>query len=135
MANRPRLPAAVFEALVRGVEEQRWDDLADLYAEDAIVEHPLAAPGSAVPRLLRGRGQLREHFRAAGSSGLRMRAERIAIHRSTDPEVLIAEFEYVGLGASDAERFVVPCVFVLRVRDGQIVESRDYVGTPRASDP
>ncbi|QIZ34633.1 hypothetical protein [Saccharopolyspora sp. ASAGF58] len=23
--------------------------------------------------------------------------------------------------------FAVPCVFVLRVRDGQIVESRDYV--------
>jgi len=39
----------------------------------------------------------------------------------------VAEFEYHGAAAESGEPTAVPCVFVLRVRDGEIVESRDYI--------
>jgi ketosteroid isomerase-like protein len=51
-------------------------------------------------------------------------ATDIVIHDTTDPEVIVAEFTYRGDG--DHGPFAVPCVFILRVRDGQIIASRDY---------
>ncbi|RSM76685.1 hypothetical protein DL991_25150 [Amycolatopsis sp. WAC 01375] len=47
------------------------------------------------------------------------------IHETLDPEVVIGEFDYQGT-ASDSAEFRVTTIFVLRVRDGLIVESRDY---------
>jgi ketosteroid isomerase-like protein len=55
------------------------------------------------------------------------------VHQTADPEVVIFEFSYVG--SANGRPFTVPCIFVTRVRDGVIVESRDYadhVGMARA---
>jgi ketosteroid isomerase-like protein len=49
------------------------------------------------------------------------------VHTTTDPEVIVAEFEYAGTIVATGEPFRVPAIFVLRVRDGLIVESRDYI--------
>jgi uncharacterized protein len=115
---------AVFLALVNGVAEGRWEDLPDLYAEHTNVVHPFdpfRAPA------LRTSDELREHFRPrAGGCRLVRRATNITIHETTDPEVIIAEFEYQGTVVDTGESFVLPGVFVLRVRDGQVVSSRDY---------
>ncbi|GLI03625.1 nuclear transport factor 2 family protein [Phytohabitans aurantiacus] len=120
----PLSPREVFLALVNGVAEERWDDLPGLYAEQTDVAHPfdpLRAPA------LRSRDELREHFRPTGTSPrLRRRATNITIHETTDPEVIVAEFEYQGTVADTGEPFALPGIFVLRVRDGQIVSSRDY---------
>ena len=48
------------------------------------------------------------------------------MHETTDPEVVIGEFTYVGRVIATGRRFTVPNVFVWRVRDGLIVEARDY---------
>jgi len=121
----PRSPRDVFLALVHGVAENRWDELPDLYAEQTDVVHPfdpLRAPA------LRTREELREHFTPTGAGPrLDRRPVNIVIHETTDPEVIVAEFEYAGTRAADGASFRVPCIFVLRVRDGLIVESRDYV--------
>lgn len=121
-------PASVFLELVRGVGDGRWKDLAELYAEHAVVEHPLAIAGSPVPRWLRGRAQLREHFEGAGLRGLKMHAGRIQVHHTADPEVVIAEFKYVGHIAGNGQPFILGCIFVIRVQDGLIVVSWDYIG-------
>jgi ketosteroid isomerase-like protein len=115
----------VFLALVNGVAEGRWADLPDLYAEQTDVVHPfdpLRAPA------LRTREELREHFRPTEDDGPRLerRAANITIHETTDPEVVIAEFEYQGVLPETGEPFAQPGIFVLRVRNGQIVSSRDY---------
>lgn len=39
----------------------------------------------------------------------------------------VAEFAHAGTHPESGEEFPVPCVFVMRVRDGEIVESRDNV--------
>jgi ketosteroid isomerase-like protein len=49
-----------------------------------------------------------------------------SIHETADPEVIVAEFAYEFVLPDDSTA-KVPCVFVMRVRDGQIIESRDYV--------
>ena len=50
----------------------------------------------------------------------------IVIHETTDPEVIVAEFEYQGTAADTGEPYALPAIFVLRVRNGEIVSSRDY---------
>jgi ketosteroid isomerase-like protein len=46
------------------------------------------------------------------------------VHRTEDPEVVITEFRYEGSAGGRPVR--IPNIFVTRVRDGMIVESRDY---------
>lgn len=119
-----RSPRDVFLALVNGVAEGRWEELPELYAERTDVVHPfdpLRAPA------LRTREELREHF-APTDTGRRLirRPANITIHETTDPEVIVAEFEYQGTVAETGEEFALPGIFVMRVRDGRIVSSRDY---------
>ncbi|MEV0562146.1 nuclear transport factor 2 family protein [Dactylosporangium sp. NPDC050588] len=117
-----RSPREVFLALVTGVAEGRWEELPDLYAEQTHVVHPfdpLRGPA------LRSRDELRAHFTPTGTGpALDRRATNITIHETIDPEVVIAEFEYQG--TADGKPFTQPGIFVLRVRDGEIVSSRDY---------
>jgi ketosteroid isomerase-like protein len=118
----------VFRRLVDGVcklvagDSSQVDALTALYAERTRVSHPMALP--AVEPLL-SRGDLRRHFGGPPPPVSDYRATDVVIHDTADPEVIVAEFCYRG--SVDGRQFVVPCVFVLRVRDGEIVESRDYI--------
>jgi uncharacterized protein len=121
----PRSPREVFLALVNGVAEGRWEQLPGLYAEETDVLHPFDPRRAPA---LRTRDELREHFRpVAGGPRLIRRPVDITIHETTDPEVIVAEFAYQGTVADTGEPFTLPAVFVLRVRDGEIVSSRDYL--------
>jgi ketosteroid isomerase-like protein len=121
---QPRSPQEVFLALVDGVAEGRWDDLPGLYAEQTHVVHPFDPLRAAA---LCTRDELREHFRPTDAGPrLHRRAANITIHETTDPEVIVAEFEYQGTVAETGEPFALPGIFVLRVRNGEIVSSRDY---------
>ena len=104
---------------------RRLGDLPALYAEQTDVRHPMD-PDRSPP--LTTRQQLAQHF-AAGFETLgeiRFEAAAITVHQTADPEVVIGEFEYRGQAPGSGEPFAIPNIFVLRVRDGQIVESRDY---------
>jgi ketosteroid isomerase-like protein len=121
---QPLSPREVFLALVNGVAEGRWDELPELYAEQTHVVHPFD-PLRGAP--LRSRDELREHFGPTdGGPQLQRRAADITIHETADPEVIVAEFEYQGTVTETGEAFALPGIFVLRVRDGEIVSSRDY---------
>jgi uncharacterized protein len=101
------------------------DELADLYAKQTRVEHPMAPAGT--PPLL-SREEVRRHFGGGTDEPIAdYRTEGIVIHETADPEVIVAEFRYVG--TVSGQTFGVPCVFVLRVVDGEIVESRDYISS------
>jgi ketosteroid isomerase-like protein len=115
-------PREVFERLIDGVKHGRWEELPALYAEDTFVTHPFAPAGEP----LIGREALRRHFAAGAGLGVTMTARDVVVHETSDPEVVIGEFAYEGRVTATGRRFTVPNVFVLRVRDGLIVESRDY---------
>jgi uncharacterized protein len=100
--------------------EEQVDRLAALYAEHTDVRHPFA-PGGDSP--LRTRADLRRHF-AQTPRLEHFKPVDMHVHRTGDPEVVVAEFRYEG--SADGLPFSIPCIFVVRVRDGVIVESRDY---------
>jgi ketosteroid isomerase-like protein len=120
-------PREVFLRLVHGVADRDFDALPALYAEQTDVRHPMSPYGD---KPLLSRDALREHFGGAGprvAGVVRYQPDNIRIHETQDPEVVVAEFDYAGTVIATGEPFRVPCVFVLRVRDGLIVESRDYI--------
>jgi uncharacterized protein len=117
----------VFLKLVHGVCDRRYDELPDLYAEQTDVRHPMSPYGD---KPLLSRDALREHFSGAGprvAAVVQFQPANLRIHETQDPEVIVAEFDYDGTVIETGEPFTVPCIFVLRVRDGLIVESRDYI--------
>jgi ketosteroid isomerase-like protein len=119
-------PEEVFLQLVHGVADRDLAGLPQLYAEQTDVRHPMNPYGD---RPLLTRDALREHFNGVGprvADVVRFRPDNIRVHHTTDPEVIVAEFEYAGTTLATGEPFRVPAIFVLRVRDGLIVESRDY---------
>ena len=116
-------PADVVAQLLAGISEGRWHDLADLYAADAVAEQPLMAPR---PGRVSGRDQIRAHFAAAATGPLRLRARNVVVHVTSDPEVVIAEFDYEVHHSMTKRTTTAANVQVVRVRDGQIVATRDY---------
>ena len=120
-------PEEVFRKLVHGVADRDFAALPELYAEQTDVRHPMNPYGD---HPLLSREALREHFGGTGprvAEVVRFQPENIRVHRTADPEVIVAEFEYAGTVVATAQPFRVPAIFVLRVRDGLIVESRDYI--------
>lgn len=119
-------PREVFQQVVDGITSRRYAALPDLYAEQTDVRHPLSPYGE---KPLLSRDELREHFRGASAVAalaVEFTAQDIMVHETTDPEVIVAEWTYRGVTVS-GESFQAPCIIVLRVRDGQIIESRDYI--------
>ena len=111
---------------MNGVCDGPYDDLAGLYAEQTHVTHPFHPLN---PPPLRSRGELHDHFTAPPPNDrtLNRKPVDITIHDTADPEVIVAEFAYRGLVDKTGETFSVPCIFVMRSRDGLIIESRDYI--------
>ncbi|MEV6850734.1 nuclear transport factor 2 family protein [Actinoplanes sp. NPDC051411] len=115
-------PREVFTKLSAGISSGDWSRLHELYAPDAVVEMPFALPS---PVHIDGREGVRRHFALNGQAGISLRADAVRVHETADPEVVIAEFDYDGRAPS-GRTFRVSNIQVLRVRDGLIVETRDY---------
>jgi len=116
-------PRAVFERLIDGIGRRAWGELFELYAEDAVVRIPFGAPG---PTVLEGRAALRERFTDPDRPALELTAHNVVVHETADPEVIIAEFDYLGRVVATDHAFEVSNIQVLRVRDGLIVSTKDY---------
>ncbi|MEV6872519.1 nuclear transport factor 2 family protein [Amycolatopsis sp. NPDC051128] len=125
----PETPRLVFDRFLTASVKNRWDDLADIYAEDVTVEMPFTLPG--VPRLTRGREELRRRFHAAGQVRRLVKAENVVVHETTDPSVLVAEFDLHG--ELNDSVFVSSYVMVMTIEDGLITYSRDYTDTAAAA--
>lgn len=113
----------VLEHLIRGISDGGWLELHELYAEQAVVEYPFALPA---PARLDGRGAIQRYFAAVARMPLELRAHNIVMHETTDPGVIVVEYDYDGLVTTTGSAFQVSNIQVSTVRDGQIVKSRDY---------
>ncbi|AQZ66860.1 unnamed protein product [[Actinomadura] parvosata subsp. kistnae] len=98
--------------------------LADLYSEDSVIELPFAPPG--IPARFEGREGHRARFGRAATVVRHERVANVVLHESTDPEVVIVEYDLHGHVLSSGQPFTRSYVMVMRVRDGLIVHSRDY---------
>jgi ketosteroid isomerase-like protein len=121
---------SAFDRFLAASVENRWDDLADCYAEDVTLEMPFTLPG--VPRVTKGREELRRRFRRAGEARRITKADNVVVHETTDPSVLVAEFDlHQDMGG---ESFVATYVMVLTIKDGLITHTRDYTDTAAVLD-
>jgi ketosteroid isomerase-like protein len=121
---------SVFDRFLAASVENRWDDLADLYAEDVTLEMPFTLPG--MPRVTKGREELRRRFRAAAGSRRITKADNVVVHETADPAVLVAEFDLHQ--EVRGTTFAASYVLVLTIRDGLITHSRDYTDTAAAAE-
>lgn len=99
---------------------------ADLFAEDGVHELPFAPPG--VPRTIVGRENIRAYVTAISNPAPLTHTDfaNVRIHDTADPEVAIAEYDAEGHVTATGERYSLPYVNVVRVRDGRILQWRDY---------
>ena len=116
-------PRDVFDALSDGISEGRFGELSALYAEDTVVEHPQAVPR---PTRLTGRAAVHERFTGVLAGAVRLKRKNVVVHETTDPEVIVAEYDYDAESAETGRTITTANIQVLRVRDGLIVHSRDY---------
>jgi ketosteroid isomerase-like protein len=116
-------PRDVFAALSDGISEGRFGELSTLYAEDTVVEHPQAVPR---PTRLTGRDALHERFTGVLAGAVRLKRKNVVVHETTDPEVIVAEYDYDAESVETGRTTTTANIQLLRVRDGLIVHSRDY---------
>ncbi|WP_035844255.1 nuclear transport factor 2 family protein [Kitasatospora azatica] len=117
-------PRAVFQKLLDGITERRFAELAELYAEDAVVETVFAPVG---PRRFEGRAALKERFaEIAANLPVQLTATNVVIRETDDPEVVVTEWNYQVHHRVTGRDFEVANIQVLQVRDGLIVSSRDF---------
>ncbi|HYW23343.1 MAG TPA: nuclear transport factor 2 family protein [Terriglobales bacterium] len=130
-ASRPR---DVYERLRRAVAGNDREAVADLMAEDGVIEWPFDRPGA--PARLEGRQAIREYVTGSRLARL-MRFEELradAVHQTLDPEVIIVESTTIGRVIETGRTFELPAIAVFRIRDGEIVSYRDYVNPLAASE-
>ncbi|MET9959956.1 nuclear transport factor 2 family protein [Streptomyces sp. NPDC006326] len=117
-------PREVFQKLIEGIAAGRYTELAELYAEDAVVETVFEPVG---PRRFEGRAVLKERFaQVAAHSPVELTPLNVVVRETDDAEVVVAEFDYRVHHRVTGKTFESANVQVLRVRDGLIVGSRDY---------
>jgi ketosteroid isomerase-like protein len=117
-------PREVFTRLLEGIAAGHYAELAQLYAEDAVVETVFEPVG---PRRTQGRAALAERFaQVAAVSPVELTPVNVVIRETDDPELIVAEWDYQVHHGPTGRTFESANIQVLRVHDGLIVHSRDF---------
>jgi ketosteroid isomerase-like protein len=96
----------------------------EMMADDGVMEFPYSPPG--FPTRLNGRAAVARHLQGLGDIIAFDRMGEPTIHPSTDPDVVIIEFEGFGRGVATGEPYDQSYVSVIRTGGGRIVHYRDY---------
>ncbi|MFC4529304.1 nuclear transport factor 2 family protein [Sphaerisporangium dianthi] len=126
-ARFDRTPRDVLALYHRAMVDMSADDLADLYAVDGVHEFPFRAPG--FPARFHGREEVRAGYHKAwDASPVRLAEIRdVAVHEAADPEVIVGEWRGTGTAGPDGRPCELSGLLMFRVREGEIVETRDYM--------
>lgn len=122
----PPGPRAIAEKVLDFGSRMDMDGLLGLMAPDGCIEWPYTPSGEWLR--LRGRAQIADFFDKAMQSPIRWdEFSDVVMHETSDPEVVIVEYESHGHLTSTGGPFHQSVLMVLRVRDGHIVNYRDYL--------
>lgn len=118
-------PAQVLERRREMLLNEDTDGFVDLFAPDGAIELPFAGPD--LPSRLDGQQAIRDFSNRTAASPLRIDdLETVALHRTSDPEVVIVELLSQVRVATTGRRLAVRSIQVFRIRDGKILLFRDY---------
>jgi uncharacterized protein len=116
----------VVEQVLRAGREMDTETFVGLFAPDGYVEWPYRPAG--IPGRVEGREQIREFLTAQASGFVRFDEYRnTVIHETTDPEVVIVEYDVHGIVIPTGAPLHQTIIAVLRIRDGLVVSYRDYL--------
>ena len=119
-------PADVLARRSQLIRNGDADGFAALFAPDAVLESSFAGPPGTSVRLA-GREAIREYSRQVMASPLRLEDFEVAeLYQTQDPEVVITEMRAKGTVTTTGRSFTTTSVQIIRIRDGQIVHSRDF---------
>ncbi len=96
----------------------------EMVADDGVMEFPYSPPG--FPIRLDGRAAIARHLEGLSDVIAFDRMGEPTVHPSTDPNVVIIEFEGFGRGVATGEPYDQSYVSVIRTGGGRIVHYRDY---------
>jgi ketosteroid isomerase-like protein len=117
-----------FSAMLRRALGSRIDtdaaSFTDMMAEHAVMEFPYALPG--LPTRLDGRDAVARHLERAAGLIAFDRIGEPTVHPSTDPNLVIIEFEGFGQGVETGEPYDQRYISVIRTEGGHIVHYREY---------
>lgn len=119
----------VFDRFLRYLISNDDDLDEELWAQDVVVEVPLAPAGR--PRRFEGR----ESFLALARQGRRElpvrfdEARNVVLHQTTDPAVIVVEYELAGTLTATGKAGAASFIGVLTARNGQIAHWREYQDT------
>ena len=116
----------VVEQVLRASREQDTDTFVNLIAPDGYVEWPYRPAG--VPARVEGREGIREFLTNQAKGLVRFDEYRnTVIHETTDPEVVIVEYDVHGTVIPTGAPLHQRIIAVIRIRDGLVVSYRDYL--------
>lgn len=117
-----------FSAMLRKALGDRIDpdagSFVDMMAENGVMEFPYAPPGFSIR--LEGREAIRQHLAGVGDMIAFDRVGEPTVYSSTDPDMVIIEFEGFGRGVSTGEPYDQRYISVIRTQGGRILHYRDY---------
>lgn len=118
-------PAQVLERRRELLLNRDTDGFVDLFAPDGAIELPFAGPD--LPARLDGQQAIRDFSNRAAASPLRIDdLQTVALHHTSDPEVVIVELLSQVTLAMTGRSLAVRSIQVFRIRDGKILLFRDY---------
>jgi ketosteroid isomerase-like protein len=126
-------PVEVVEALRLALETRNYNDFVNCFAADSILELPFSLPNS--PSQFNGIDSIRERF---GNNSQLLAINKLfelhkvsaIIHQSSDPDIITVELSITGKNIVTGNAFEVSSsIAVIRFKDGQIVQYRDYPNT------
>ena len=96
----------------------------ELMSEDFVMEFPYARPG--MPTRVEGRAAVLTHLMKVGGDVSVDSASNLVVHETTDPELVILEFDGHGRSVKTGEPYEQRYISVIRARGGKIVHFKDY---------
>jgi uncharacterized protein len=125
-AAATRTARETIEQFLRAAVSPAPGDMADCYAAEVVIEMPFSVDALYPSRIETTREELRARFQTGAATRRYKSLHDVTIHQTTDPEVIVAEYELHGEMTATAEPFSARFAMVITVRDGYIVHSRDY---------
>ncbi|MFV2172677.1 nuclear transport factor 2 family protein [Actinomadura sp. LOL_016] len=119
-----RTPEGVFRRMLELLMAKDMDGIAGLWAPDGTIAFPFAEAGA--PTRLDGREAVREYLAGYPDVYDVTGVPAARVHRTGDPETVVLEFSAEGRTVRTGAPYRMDYVTVVTVRDGLIIECRDY---------
>ncbi|GAA1949853.1 nuclear transport factor 2 family protein [Kitasatospora viridis] len=117
-------PREVIEELLRRTAAGPSEEMAELFAEDAVFEQPYRLPGA--PEQPPGRAAFREHLRQGATVQRFEAVTDVRVYEAADGESVVAEHRLHGRVPATGREFALDLLLIARVRGGLITRLRSY---------